>query len=569
MNFAEVSMNEVYNALTELDKKRIENFIFKFGVPDYLYAGTEKYFKEWGEEKSDLFKLLGNSLIYETSIEFNKTHNQLRKEVTDLMIAFGVTLKKIEKYLKLKLTSKEFSNFYYYLLDVSALEKNKVELTYPKEIVFTRKDKSNLVISNDSKVLKAIIKVFKYYDMPKELLKEFEEFRIGHSMILNNKRITGTLCLSIHPLDFMTMSDNANNWSSCLSWAREGCYRAGTIEMLNSKNVLIAYIKGENTYYFDDGDKSEEKSWNSKKYRQLFVVDKDILLSGKSYPYASSETSLNILNILKKLAEDNCSWKYAGAAADRYVIPEYWKECRDSSMPASSIIRIKTNRMYNDFLNDVDRKYYCFISEEMESREEIVDKNISGTAACLSTLDTIGDLEYRNSYDYYEEDMSYQSYRNHRYGGCSRLVSNEVTKKHRCYNCGEIHLFDSYEINGKTFCKECAKNTFALDPISNKPFYKYDCGEVARPVKERYGSIYTDESGESWSFEFFRITEENIENLLESGDLIRKKYYISRGLFNQGRREEYIVTSPTSSIDWNIFLAENLRHIDLNNFKRI
>ena len=77
---------------------------------------------------------------------------------------------------------------------------------------------------------------------------EWEEIRLAHSQIFNTNKMTGTLCLSIHPLDYATASDNDNGWSSCMSWRDDGCYRMGTVEMMNSPMVICAYFAS--CYFF-------------------------------------------------------------------------------------------------------------------------------------------------------------------------------------------------------------------------------------------------------------------------------------------------------------------------------
>ena len=41
-------------------------------------------------------------------------------------------------------------------------------------------------------------------------------------------------------------------------------------------------------------------SWNNKKWRQLFYINKDIICSGKSYPYFSKDITLYLLDEIKK-----------------------------------------------------------------------------------------------------------------------------------------------------------------------------------------------------------------------------------------------------------------------------
>ena len=136
--------------------------------------------------------------------------------------------------------------------------------------------------------------------------EEYEAFRIWHSMLFNSAKMTGNLCLSIHPLDYITMSENDEGWSSCMNWHDEGCYRRGTIEMMNSKYVLVAYVKSENNEIYMGND----NHWNSKKWRSLFYLDKDIITSIKGYPYQHPALVKVIIEKLEELAEANLGYMY-------------------------------------------------------------------------------------------------------------------------------------------------------------------------------------------------------------------------------------------------------------------
>ena len=137
-----------------------------------------------------------------------------------------------------------------------------------------------LIIPTGCKVMKALSKITKAFGLNQE---NFEDFRIKHSMVLNQKKFRGTMCISIHPLDYMTMSDNDCNWDSCMSWQKPGEYRIGTVEMMNSPTVIVAYLKAEKDMkLFPYG---EEITWNNKRWRELFVVNPAIILKVKGYPY--------------------------------------------------------------------------------------------------------------------------------------------------------------------------------------------------------------------------------------------------------------------------------------------
>ena len=135
----------------------------------------------------------------------------------------------------------------------------------------------------------------------------FEHFRIFHSQVLNDKELRGELCLSIHPLDYLTMSDNDCNWSSCMSWRDYCCYRQGTVEMMNSQFVVVAYLKSKEDMWVS---RVHDYYWNSKKWRCLFVVSKDVIVGIKGYPYSGYQLQKETLNWIKELASERLGWEY-------------------------------------------------------------------------------------------------------------------------------------------------------------------------------------------------------------------------------------------------------------------
>ena len=96
--------------------------------------------------------------------------------------------------------------------------KRNFKVTYPSD-----KEKS-FTISYGMKLMKVYNKFATAFG-----IAGFDEYAVAHSQILNTTNLKGTLCLSIHPLDYMTMSDNDSNWTSCMSWKNGGEYRQGTV----------------------------------------------------------------------------------------------------------------------------------------------------------------------------------------------------------------------------------------------------------------------------------------------------------------------------------------------------
>lgn len=160
---------------------------------------------------------------------------------------------------------------------------------------FLRKNKANFFENRIVEDYKApngtcrrgmkIIKAFKYFfsnDM--ETLKRLQD---EASAILNEDKIEGKFCVSIHPLDYISISDNDHNWHSC--HAMNSDYRAGNLCYMADRHTVVCYVKtGEDRKISNFPD---EVPWNSKKWRMLlfFDIGGDFVMAGKQYPLQSGE----------------------------------------------------------------------------------------------------------------------------------------------------------------------------------------------------------------------------------------------------------------------------------------
>ena len=321
----------------------------------------ETYLQDWYKGKSEyLLKIFGNKLIHRREIEYNKPlfhiQNELRevfRDMDDYIDAKKFWNKSLSYYIfgyeeprqderytaitwgSLSTMSEEeeeiFKKFNEWneeylvyircasILDTNTFASNKIfyETTLKKLKIHVGKNARPFrTIHNLIKIMENVL-IEKYPSLfSKEKFQDFletiERMRIIHSQILNKKKIKGTLCLSIHPLDYMTMSDNNYDWSSCMRWretdeSEAGCYHAGTIEMMNSNNVVVAYLEGKEKWYpfsLEDGNIS------NKKWRELFIVDHDFIIGIKGYPYIHDDLEKQIMNILAEMATNTLNFEY-------------------------------------------------------------------------------------------------------------------------------------------------------------------------------------------------------------------------------------------------------------------
>lgn len=406
------------------------------------FMSTKDLLRVWEEAKTDhLNKIFKDGLTLTKHLEFSKSFEELSNELDDMIdgkVTYGRFERSgelfIDEYLCL-LHSKEklesiFGKDYYNiggelrkLVYTDTLIKNYYD---GDDIDIPLSNGKSYKVRNGCKPVRALGKIAEIFH-----LEGFEDFRICHSQIINQKNLGGDLTLSIHPLDYMTMSDNDCGWDSCMSWENEGGYRLGTIEMMNSKTVVIAYLAAEEpmNMYPD--------TWTNKKWRQLFVVDKNAILGVKGYPYQNNDLTCAVLEWLRELVKDNLGWTYDETKkinSDAPIILPDGKEV---------YIQLWTHYMYNDW--GCLKEHYVMFNADVPVEDLVyrsfVDNYIygveySGSAQCM--------ICGRTRVNFTEECM---------------LACTECQNTRTCDHCGEyIYYDDYYYIDDMILCGDCYDN---------------------------------------------------------------------------------------------------------------
>lgn len=140
--------------------------------------------------------------------------------------------------------------------------------------------------------------------LSKVLMKEFgldaEDVRQKLSMLIQSNKVTGKLCLSIHPLDYLSASENNHGWRSC--HALDGEYRAGNLSYMTDDCTIIAYLKS-------DSEPTKlprfprDVPWNDKKWRVYLHVDRinNIVYAGRQYPFHTDKGLELISEMIREL----------------------------------------------------------------------------------------------------------------------------------------------------------------------------------------------------------------------------------------------------------------------------
>ena len=159
-----------------------------------------------------------------------------------------------------------------------------------------------------------LLKAFKFFEPNKSALRNIQDMA---SQIIQENKIKGILCFSIHPLDFLSSSENTYNWRSC--HALDGEYRSGNLSYMVDDVTFMVYLKGaDNQKLYGFGD----VLWNSKKWRMLIHVNDKIIFAGRQYPFSSKSGIDTILNIYNNtyVPYDATDLTEAHALSGKYLV---------------------------------------------------------------------------------------------------------------------------------------------------------------------------------------------------------------------------------------------------------
>ena len=434
-----------FEQLSDLDKSLIES-MRHWGlescedsgyVSEEYYTSIENFLRFWEYNKKErMSKVFGEHLILKKKINILAEDDELCYEMEELFneLPFTEIPTKIRDMLSLNNDIHDFTikpagalrphSIAYFLekelFCAEALINNKyqgptLELKMPSGSIFK--------LVNGCKAVKAIGRLAKEAG----ITDIFESFRIRQSQIMNDAKLSAHMCLSIHPLDYMTASYNDNNWHSCMNW-ENGDYRRGVIEMMNSPYVIVAYLESahNNLSFWIDG---ERKTWNSKKWREFIIVSDEGIFGIKGYPFWNQTLEAAALEWVRDLfsTED----MQFSSKVTKWKFKDYYNKIDDPSVNSSvSVEMVCGPAMYNDFYGGNEYQAVLRANYQMDNYISI---NYSGESECVSCGDAEG---------YFSEPSSL---------GCEKCTSHCV-----CSWCGDIiSEDDAIYMQDGTFCHFC------------------------------------------------------------------------------------------------------------------
>lgn len=437
-------------------------------------ANFDYVFRHWVNNKSWLYDCFGGKLTVSRKIEVEEPRQVLVDNVwrelwdnASPMGSFRAAMDRTIAQLDSYDSGMENTTSLYWVWEYCKSIDNLVDNRFNNNVSMFLNNKI-IRLSEDMKTTKVIKMFAEHFN----LMAEYENFRIQHSQLLNTKKLTGELCLSIHPLDYFTASDNNSGWESCMSWRDNGCYHGGTIEMMNSPSVVVAYLKAK-----DDMD-ILGYNWNNKKWRCFMIMDKHGMITTiKGYPYYDNA---NLLDACRDFAIDILGWKSDSYFTYTMSSDDY---CDHNYINGDKFIDFETNIMYNDF-GCGQPLHMAFTNEYFESIPDYDYYNYSGEYICMGCGDFLEEL--------IEDD------RDEARTMCE-ACSGRIPQ--RCEHCGmRVHRdYGQCDENGNFYCDDCYNDLYTHDTLYGEELLREEANNVYtfrspghfKAFKDAAESLYT------------------------------------------------------------------------------
>lgn len=422
---------------------------------------TDELFKNWLEAKRDFIEAMGGRLIWEwpekVSFELGPKEKSLRIDDFITLVNDRYGNENLADFIE-----QEREGFF----------SNTVVQPYMSD---------GIQVPKGMKLLKA----FKFFESDSKVLNNLQS---AASMIIQEDKIEGTLCLSVHPLDYLSASENNHNWRSC--HALDGEYRAGNLSYMIDKSTIMCYLKSPRMEKLPNFP--EDVLWNSKKWRVFLYFSEswDMLFAGRQYPFYT-ETGINfvkerVLPIVHMNEWTPWLTNKIRSTSEKGIISHF----RSPYVPVGTtlvqlnelVINEPGSLQFNDLLSSsCYDAMYAYRVEEGLYREWMSGKypkvsnftkiKVGGECKCLRCAEI--PIELSETFMCNECEMNY---------GTSDSDTFAI-----CPCCGGRFIFDDgYWVDGaeETVCENCADNYTEVCGNCGERYYKYDM------IYDRKGELF-------------------------------------------------------------------------------
>ena len=413
---------------------------------------TDKLFETWLASKELFIRAFGKQLIYEypekVTFELNPAakHDRVLHFVNSVYYRWGYA---------------ELASF------IEAQEEG-----FFKNITI-----SDYTTSTGKTITKGtkLVKAFKHFIDNERSLTDVQN---EASRIIQEDKIEGTLCLSVHPLDYLSASETTYNWRSCHSL--DGEYRAGNLSYMMDSSTVLCYLKSDKDASLPNFP--VDLKWNSKKWRVLLFFSNDwkMIFAGKQYPFDAVGGMEIVLDKLLPTA--------GLIGKDSYHVWSEWNECihptinidgkdymelrkhyvpvNEELVPIKKIIKdVPGSKHFNDLLNSSTyvpkytvRSYLPYYGIELENKSSVF--NIGAFTYCLHC----GEEEVLGASDTMRCEKCEMEYGD---------IDNEVFTS--CAICGNrMYYDDAHWVDDEPVCDDCFSNHCTVCDYCGDIYYNDD-----------------------------------------------------------------------------------------------
>ena len=385
---------------------------------------VDKLIHRWAEAKQSFIEIMGGNLIYELPDEVTFEMNEHDK------------IHSVEEFIREVEWKYRYNKNIDFLLDfLSNIKQDFFKNEVSKDFSYR-----NIKIPKGMKINRAL--KFFFPDNKEELTDIQNEV----SRILQKDKVKGILCISVHPLDFLSSSENTYNWRSCHSL--DGEFRSGNLSYMVDSSTVICYLRSKNSEQCLPNFPSKIP-WNSKKWRMLlhFSEDREMMFAGRQYPFTSEQGMDVVKDVLLSNAGFPDSWTK-------------WDNTKITSFTYNNGEKVELNSEYLEIgykLKDI--KELVTVGPGSLNFNDVLSSSFYDPyySFRLHNRKTIWDL-----HDYYSKQASY-SQTKFVIGGsvnCLCCGKHEITLPEtvRCIDCEEEYGFE--EIEDFVYCEDCNRRVY-------------------------------------------------------------------------------------------------------------
>lgn len=465
-------------------KERLEKFFNYYAekrpykIKDNELKGLDTFVEEFKRVKQPLYTLLGNQLVYKIPVNFDMSEETIANVIDNN--------EKYSDYV-LDINSKINENF-------SPEVANKIYNFFNTPEYFATNIYTGPEFYVGKTKIKKGCKTLKHAQIILEYIKyaSIADFMEYMSKFRNYNNVSGNLCISIDPIDFLTASTNKCGWTSCYDPFDNGYYSNALMQYMFNENCVIAYLESKRPMMLGDLECS------NKKWREFFYIDADVISEIVAYPYKHNDLTKTVLNTLKDLARKNWGISYS----DKMYL--YNHGVTDESPVEVVPFFGKDSSFYED--DYTDNAHYCYIDGSYKS---YIDPITREEKECINVI--ILDFANYTVCPYCGEIVIHKRIN-------SSLVCSDCSTDVKCECCGMPTSNKlAKKIDGKYYCMDCLTDEslefceYVLDDYTKEPIKREDMVYVEVAADEQF-----------MSFLSFKTNKNNLKYLLNPNAEIKK-----------------------------------------------